>query len=694
MRLSLSLFTVLLSGFCWAQNPDFLTGSIQIEPNWHKRNITGQVVYNFKVRQSVDSVRLDAVNMAIQQVRINKRTAKYRYHNNVLAIAGPFHNGKYDLEIQYIAQPKQAVYFTESPLGPQIWTQGQGKENSHWVPSFNDPNEKIVFEITALTDPEYTFIANGEHRIKERQGEKMRWKYALHQPISSYLLAFTLGHFQKQIQQSKKGVVIENYYEVGDSLKVEPTYRYTAQIMDFLEKETGYAYPWGIYRNVPLRNFLYGGMENATMTTFNRTYMVDEVGFNDVNYVNVNAHEMAHHWFGDLVTAKNGKHHWLQEGFATYFALLAEKEIFGEDYFIAKLYRMASELEQASQTDHTPILHEKASSLSYYQKGAWALHDLRSQMGAAAFQRAVSSYLKEYAFQNVETADFLKHVAKESSVDIDAFTERWLTSSTFPEKVALELLAESPLMQSFFEVANYLELEEEMRVMRYEALVKHNPALPNLLWEEMIFQWNLLPVDKQLQLFSLVDQSASTHAKLVWLYQQKQIPQSVQKQVASWLDSPSYILQEMVLDRLCREFTADCPEYLNRTKTIPGLNDFNVRQVWLTLALKLNGYQPDQKIHFYEELLALASSPHEFNTRMGAIEKLLYLNRADENVLPLLAEALTSHNWQFSKFAREHLRKLLQAENYRQFYEKLLPNLPQANQSELQRLLNEKKAPE
>lgn len=150
------------------------------------------------------------------------------------------------------------------------------------------------------------------------------------------------------------------------------------------------SYPWQNYKQVPVKDFLYAGMENTTLTVFSEAFVVDSIGFNDRNYVNVNAHEMAHQWFGNLVTETEGTHHWLHEGFASYYALLAEKEIFGSDYYYWKLYNTAEQLKQLSDEGKgESVVNPNASSLTFYEKGAWALHILKELIGEEAFKSAV-----------------------------------------------------------------------------------------------------------------------------------------------------------------------------------------------------------------------------------------------------------------------------------------------------------------
>ena len=135
--------------------------------------------------------------------------------------------------------------------------------------------------------------------------------------MSSYLVMLAIGNFLHKTEKSASGIPLENYYKPVDEDKYQYTYKHSTEIFNFLEKEIGVKYPWKVYRQVPVEDFLYAGMENTSSTIFAQDYVVDESGFNDRNYLNVNAHELAHQWFGDLVTAKSGKHHWLQEGFAT-----------------------------------------------------------------------------------------------------------------------------------------------------------------------------------------------------------------------------------------------------------------------------------------------------------------------------------------------------------------------------------------
>src|SRR5690606_20428512 len=204
-------------------------------------------------------------------------------------------------------------------------TQGQGKYSSHWVPSFDDMREKVEFDLSISFEKDYQVIANGTLMGTEELNGRKKWSFNMDRPMSSYLLAFAIGKYSTEQLLSSNEIPIHLNYYPNDSLLLEPTYRYTQDILNFLEREIGMPYPWSKYELVPVRDFLYAGMENTGAVIFSDSYVIDSIAFKDRNFVNVNAHEMAHHWFGNLVTQEDGHAHWLHEGFATYYALLAER---------------------------------------------------------------------------------------------------------------------------------------------------------------------------------------------------------------------------------------------------------------------------------------------------------------------------------------------------------------------------------
>ncbi|HAT64812.1 MAG TPA: aminopeptidase, partial [Flavobacteriaceae bacterium] len=445
MRYTFFLFIFFTTALNAQQNDlvDFITIDATVEPIAVGERVEGTVRVTFKMLQKADSVYLDAKKMTITDYALEGVTV--RASEDKIWLINSFEKDiTYTAFFSYEATPKQALYFTKN----QIWTQGQGKYTSHWLPSIDDMNDKIEFDLQIMAPSKYTVAANGRLDKFILYDDKIAWKFDMQQPMSSYLVAFAIGDFKMKKIESESGIPIELYIATKDSLKREPTYRYTKEIFDFLEKEIGVAYPWQNYKQVPVSDFLYAGMENTSCTIFSEAFVVDATGFVDRNYVNVNAHELAHQWFGNLVTETEGTHHWLHEGFATYYALLAEKEIFGVDYYYWKLYNSAEQLQAMSDIGKgESLLNPKASSLTFYEKGAWALHILKELIGEEAFKLAVKNYLLKHQFYNVTTEDFLDSVRANTFVEITQWEEDWLHQSAFKAEQAYQSLKKSSFMQ-------------------------------------------------------------------------------------------------------------------------------------------------------------------------------------------------------------------------------------------------------
>ncbi|HQX03491.1 MAG TPA: M1 family metallopeptidase, partial [Flavobacterium sp.] len=646
---------LLIFSFSFAQqtsNVDFKTLHATLEPNPIDKSISGEVIYKFEVLKAIDTIAIDAIKMDFTNVKINGKTINFKNSGKALKLFQGFKKGKNTLTFSYKATPKQTLYFIGESDQLQIWTQGQGKFTSHWLPSFDNVNEKVIFNLSVSFDNQFTVLSNGKLKsVNDNFNDKSKiWHYQMSKPMSSYLVMMAIGKFEKQTAKTKSGTPLEFYIDEKDTDKFETTYKYTTQIFDYFEQEIGLNYPWEIYRQVPVHDFLYSGMENTTSTIFSQDFVVDAIGFNDKTYINVNAHELAHQWFGNLITAQSGKHHWLQEGFATYYALLAEKELFGDDHFQWELYEMAERLQKASKTDTIPLLNEKASSLTFYQKGAWALHSLRESIGAENFQKAVKNYLKKYGFKNVNTDDFLNEVKAVSSFDTENFKRIWLEQSGFEVNQALTLLRKNAFMKSYLELVDLQTKPFAEKKTIFVNLLKTEVFYP--VKEEVVFQLADVPFEEKEALLKLAMDSENLKVRQAIARIMVEIPTAFQTNYETLLNDESYINKEIALGTLWNLFPEKQADYLNQSKDWIGFNDKNLRILWLTLALMTKDYLNENKVNFYDELLNYSSPKYESSIRQNALTNLLFLNPNDQNILRNLANATTHHKWQFTLFAR------------------------------------------
>lgn len=625
---------------------DFLKAKVDIFVlNFEDSQVAGQIEYEFLIKNDVDSIYLDAKNFTHSEVMLNNGgTHEHEYNGKHIIIRDDFKaNSSHKLMISWITTPKKALYFVERPnKQQQIWTQGQGKYTSNWMPSIDDMNEKIEFDLSISYKNGYDVIANGQLVEKDIGEKHTRWDFNMNQPMASYLLAFVVGKFDKKIEYSNSGIPLEMYYYPEDSTKFEPTYRYSKKMFDFLENQIGIPYPWQNYKQVPVHDFLYAGMENTSLTIFSDRYVVDSIGFNDYNYVNVNAHELAHQWFGNMVTATSGTHHWLQEGFATYYALLVEKQAFGVDYFYWKLYESAQQLYiQEQMGQGTRLLDPNSSSLTFYQKGAWTLFMLNELIGETAFKEAIQNYLNANAFKNVNTSHFIKEAEKASGRDLSEFTKVWLETTDFPIDRALDALK----LNSVF-IQEYLMVDCEVDSSKCDDYL-----LSGISDEAKVKLIAQNPKKINAEVFK-----SSYKVRQAIAENLREIPETLKQEYESLLLDKSYITIENALFNLWNNFPKDRMRYLSQTKSLIGLNNKNIRLLWLLLASITTEYDKDSKVKFIEELRGYTGPKHNFEIRMTAFQYLKMIDECNFHCLENLEQAKGHFNWQLSKFAKNLIK--------------------------------------
>jgi aminopeptidase N len=668
------LFVLLVCfqiGFAQSTLFDIEKISAEIQPDFNTESVSGQVEVRFNILQTTDSIYLDAINMKAELLS-NKNDVSLTTSTDKIWFTGDFEANKtIEFQFTFSAKPNQTLYFVgfedDIKTNDQIFTQGQGKYTSHWLPSIDDMNDKIEFDLTLIVPKYYGALANGQLTEQWPENDSLsRWTYDMKKPMSSYLVAISIGDYQREIEISDSGVELQQYLLKKDTAFFEPTYRHTKTIFDYLEQKIGVKYPWQNYKQVPVRDFLYAGMENTSLTIFSDAFVVDSIGYADRNYVNVNAHELAHQWFGNLITETDSKHHWLHEGFATYYALLAERKIFGENYFYHKLYEYAEALKSASDKGKgEKLLKPNASSLTYYQKGAWALFMLNRIVGEDVFDEAVKNFLTKYAFQNVTTDLFLAEIKALTDVDLYDFEKDWLKQSAFKAEQALAVLESSLYMPEYFEL---IALRPQPLDAKKEAILEaFEFPLNTYIAQEATQQ--LCQEPKSETVINLLKKAFSIDNILVRQTISSaltEIPSSLKADFETLLYDKSYQTQENALMNLWLNFPEDRNRYLEMMKDKTGFKDKNIRLLWLTLNLATPGFQSDRTKQTYQELEQHTSNRYRFQIREHAFGYLYQINAFSDTALLNLMDGCFHHTWRFKDFCRKLLKTLLQNSEYKE----------------------------
>ncbi|MFN3939326.1 MAG: M1 family metallopeptidase, partial [Chitinophagales bacterium] len=316
-----------------------------------------------------------------------------------------------------------------------IWTQGQGTDNRHWIPGYDDENDKLITEMIITFDKNYQVISNGNliSVTDNRDNKTKTWHYAMNKPHAFYLMQLAIGEYAVKEYPSKSGIISSQYYYPDRAETLEPTYGVSTELMDWMESEIGVPYPWDTYANIPVQEFLYGAMENTTATIFTDYMMQDARAADDRSYHSTNAHELAHMWFGDLVTEWSGTHHWLHESFATHYAKKFMEYRYGDDFF---QWRRRDEMISAfgaDAKDEFPLAHSEAGGARHYPKGSIVLDMLRYVVGDAQYRKVVKEYLEKHAYTNVTTHDFYLQFAETLGMNLDWFFDEWIYKAGYPE---------------------------------------------------------------------------------------------------------------------------------------------------------------------------------------------------------------------------------------------------------------------
>ncbi len=448
-------------------NVDFQHLKLEVSFDPAKNLVKGKVTHTFiPLRQKVDSIVLDGINMDIKEISVNNKTVKFRNDSTSIIVYTPSlaWQQKDSVTIIYECTPRHGLYFIgwNDKAGicrKQIWSQGQGIDNRNWIPMYDEMNDKITTETFITFDTAYKVLSNGKMLDKKTNANgTYTWHYSMSHPFAPYLIMIGIGKYEIKDTKSASGVPMHLYYYPEWKDRVETTYKLSEKMVDFYEKEIGVNYPWESYSQIPVQEFMYGAMENTTATVFGDFFAVDERAALDRPYYGVNAHELAHQWFGDFITARSDAHHWLQESFATYYDWLFEREYFGENNFDwTRRGAQINSLEE-SKKNYYPIAHSEAGTVRHYPKGAFVLNMIKYVVGGReTYNKCIKHYLENHSYSNVDSKDLLIAFEEVTGMQLDWFWEEWVYKGGEPSyQVSFRDVTEMPEKKILLTILNFL----------------------------------------------------------------------------------------------------------------------------------------------------------------------------------------------------------------------------------------------
>lgn len=395
-----------------------------------------------------NEVPFDAVEMTIHRVTVDGRQVRAAYDGQTLRVPLPRNARRgepVEVTIAYRAVPRIGLYFVGPddayPTKPrQVWSQGQDEDSKHWFPCYDAPNNKQTSEVIATVPGGWFALSNGTLVSETEHENGMRsfhWKQD--RPHATYLITLAAGEFTR-IDASREGLTIDYYVEPAWRDAAERTFRNTPKMIDLFERITGVDYPWAKYSQIVVRDFVFGGMENTSATTMTENILFDRKAARDHTSDGIIAHELAHMWFGDLLTCRDWSHGWLNEGFATYAELLWKEHHEGiDEYRQAVLDETSTYLQERYRRPIvTNVYHEPIDLFDrhLYEKGGLVLHTLRGVLGDEPFFRSLQRYVRDNQDRNVVTQDLIDAIEAETGRNLEWFFDQWVYRPGHPKLTA------------------------------------------------------------------------------------------------------------------------------------------------------------------------------------------------------------------------------------------------------------------
>ena len=439
---------------------DLIHTKLKVDFNFEQKQLNGEAWITAKPHfYATDLLTLDAKSMLIHEVSLNGKKIEYDYDDYKIILKLPKKYGKeeaFTVYIKYTARPEKVkekgsaaitsakgLYFinadgADKNKPTQIWTQGETEGSSCWFPTIDAPNQKTTQEIYITVPNKYVTLSNGAliSQTKNAGSRTDYWK--MDQKHAPYLFFMGVGAFEI-IEDTYKDIAVNYYVEKEYAKYAKDIFGNTPEMMQFFSEKLGVDYPWNKYSQIVVRDYVSGAMENTTAVVHGEQALQMPGQLIDENkHENTIAHELFHHWFGDLVTSESWSNLTLNESFANYSEYLWQAYKYGEEaaemhlYENTKLYMEGQEAAK-NLVRFNYVDKEDMFDLVSYNKGGAILHMLRSYVGDTAFFTSLKAYLNKYQFKAAEAHQLRLVFEEVTGKDLNWFFNQWYFGANHPK---------------------------------------------------------------------------------------------------------------------------------------------------------------------------------------------------------------------------------------------------------------------
>ncbi|WP_299672622.1 M1 family metallopeptidase [uncultured Polaribacter sp.] len=440
---------------------DLIHTKLKVDFNFAEKQLNGEAWVTTKPHfYATDKLVLDAKAMLFHEVSLNGNKLEYDYDDFQITLKLPkkfTREEAFTIYIKYTARPEKVkdkgskaitaakgLYFINAQgldknKPTQIWTQGETEGSSCWFPTIDAPNQKTTQEIYITVPNKYVTLSNGELISQTKSAGNSRTDYwKMDQKHAPYLVFLGVGEFEI-VKDTYKNIPIAYYVEKEYAKYAKDIFGNTPEMMQFFSDKLGVAFPWNKYSQIVVRDYVSGAMENTTAVVHGeQAYQTPGQLIDENTHENTIAHELFHHWFGNLVTSESWSNLTLNESFANYSEYLWREYKYGKEDAEMHLYENVKTYLEGQESDKKLVRfnyidNEDMFDLVSYNKGGAILHMLRNYVGDEAFFTSLKTYLNEYKYKAAEAHELRLVFEKVTGKDLNWFFNQWYFGANHPK---------------------------------------------------------------------------------------------------------------------------------------------------------------------------------------------------------------------------------------------------------------------